>query len=60
MPLLQFVALARCSDTLNWHAAGAWFHVAFLASILLLGAFGIRRCWFAREERAPLAAAASH
>ena len=53
MPLLQFVALARFSDTLDWDRAGAWLYVVFLLSILFLGVFGIRRTWLAREEPVP-------
>jgi hypothetical protein len=60
MPLLQLVALARFSGTLRWHGAGAWFYVAFLLSILLLGAFGLRRTWLApREPAAPAAVPAA-
>jgi hypothetical protein len=50
MPLLQFVALARFSDTVNWDSAGVWAYLAFLVSLLLLGAFGIRRSWFAEPS----------
>jgi hypothetical protein len=49
-PLLQFVALARFSDTATWDAAGIWVYVAFLTSILALGAYGIRRSWSLRDE----------
>jgi hypothetical protein len=42
-PILQFVALARFSDTVSWNAAGVWVYIAFLASILLLGLYGLRR-----------------
>jgi hypothetical protein len=60
MPLLQLVALARFSGTLRWHGAGAWLYVAFLLSILLLGAFGLRRTWLApREPAAPAAVPAA-
>ena len=56
MPLLQLVALARFSGTLRWDGAGAWLYVAFLLSILLLGAFGLRRTWLAPPEPAAPAA----
>lgn len=58
MPVLQFVALARFSDTVNWDSAGIWLYVAFLTSILFLGLYGIRRSWALREERAVAPAAA--
>ena len=45
MALLQFVALARYSDTLDWSGLGAWLYVGYLASVLLLGLYGIRRSW---------------
>jgi hypothetical protein len=49
-PTLQFVALARFSDTVNWDTAGIWVYVAFLVSIFVLGLHGVRRT-FAAEER---------
>ena len=49
-PILQFVALARFSDTVNWDAPGVWVYVAFLVSILLLGLHGLRRTYGARSE----------
>jgi hypothetical protein len=55
--VLQFVALARFSDTVSWGAAGIWAYAAFLASILLLGALGVIRGWVARDEELPVAAA---
>jgi len=57
VPLLQFVALGRYSDTVNWDGAGVWFYVAFLATILLLGVFGLRRSFAA--ARAPAASVAA-
>jgi hypothetical protein len=44
-PILQFVSLARFSDTVNWDAAGGWAYAAFLVSILLLGLYGLRRSY---------------
>jgi hypothetical protein len=52
-PLLQFVALARFSDTVNWSAAGVWAYAALLVSILLLGAFGVSRSWALRDDELP-------
>jgi hypothetical protein len=57
-PVLQLVALARFSGTPNWNGTGAWLYVAFLASILFLGLFGLRRTWLAPVEQAPAAATA--
>lgn len=57
-PLLQFVALARYSDTVNWDGAGIWLYLAFLASILLLGIFGLRRSWAAGQESSATVSAA--
>ena len=56
-PVLQFVALARFSDTVSWGAGGIWVYVAFLVSILLLGAFGISRSWALHDDTLPAAAA---
>jgi hypothetical protein len=57
MPVLQFVALARFSDSVNWDGAGVWCYLAFLVSILLLGAFGMSRSWALRDAPAAPAAA---
>ena len=57
-PLLQFVALARFSETLNWSAPGIWLYVGFLAGILLLGIYGLRRSWALGGQTAASPAAA--
>jgi hypothetical protein len=49
-PVLQFVALARFSGTVNWNTAGVWVYLAFLVGILLLGAFGMHRSWKLGDE----------
>jgi hypothetical protein len=54
-PILQFVALARFSDTVNWDTAGIWLYLGFLSSILLLGVFGLVRGYTARQD--PVSAA---
>ena len=60
MPVLQLVALARFSSTLNWGGAGAWLYALSLLSILFLGLFGVRRTWLApREEATPAVAPAA-
>jgi hypothetical protein len=41
--VLQLIALARFSDTLDWDSAGAWLYLAFLAGVLAMGAYGARR-----------------
>lgn len=51
-PLLQFVALARYSDTVNWDTAGIWLYVAFLSSILILGLYGLWRSFGVNRESA--------
>jgi hypothetical protein len=57
-PLLQFVVLARFSDTVNWSSAGTWAYVAFLVGILGLGAFGLSRSLAAAaDDRLPSAVA---
>ena len=56
-PVLQFVALARFSDTVNWDAAGIWLYVGFLLSILILGVYGLRRSWGLGPEATPATAA---
>jgi hypothetical protein len=58
-PLLQFVALARFSETVNWSAPGIWLYVGFLVSILVLGIYGLRRSWALGEQTAASPAAAS-
>jgi hypothetical protein len=55
-PVLQFAALARFSGEVNWDAAGIWLYVGFLASILVLGVYGLRRSW--ASARHPAAAPA--
>jgi hypothetical protein len=49
-PLLQFVALARFSDTVNWNSAGIWAYLVFLAGILLLGLYGLPRSFAAARQ----------
>lgn len=55
IPLLQFVALARFSDTVDWSDLKLWAYVVFLGSVLALGVYGLWRSW--AVERAPDAAA---
>jgi hypothetical protein len=50
-PILQFVALARFSHTVDWDGVGIWLYVTFLASLLVLGIFGIRRSFTRLEPR---------
>ena len=40
---LQLVAVARFSDTLDWDRAGAWIYLAFVVSVLAVGAYGAVR-----------------
>ena len=43
--VLELVAVARYSGSVNWSAPAAWLYVAFLASILPIGLYG----WFAHR-----------
>jgi hypothetical protein len=49
---LHLIALARFSDTLDWGAFGAWAYLAFLVSVLLMGAYGVTRVRSARTALA--------
>ena len=40
---LHLVAVARFSDTLDWDSAGAWIYLAFVVSVLAVGAYGAVR-----------------
>jgi hypothetical protein len=40
---LQLVAVARFSDTLDWDRGGAWIYLAFVVSVLAVGAYGAVR-----------------
>jgi hypothetical protein len=40
---LQLVAVARFSDSLDWDRAGAWIYLAFVVSVLAVGAYGAVR-----------------
>ena len=52
IPLLQAVALVRYSDTPDWDSPRAWLYVSYLACLLALGAYGLRRSWFGRPAPA--------
>ena len=43
LAVLQFVALARYGEEVDWDHAKGWLYAAFLASVLALGAYGWRR-----------------
>jgi hypothetical protein len=45
IPLLQFVALARFSETVDWSSVRLWVYLAYLGSVLVLGVYGLRRSW---------------
>jgi hypothetical protein len=49
IPALQFVALARFSDTVDWSDVKLWAYVIFLGGVLALGLYGLLRSW--RVER---------
>ena len=58
MPVLQAVALARYSDTVDWGSVQLWLYLAYLASLLALGGFGLLRIREAREGLASQAVTA--
>ena len=45
IPVLQLVALARFSDTVDWSDPKLWAYVAYLGGVLLLGAYGLLQSW---------------
>lgn len=51
MPVFQAIALARYSDTVDWSSTSLWLYIAYLASLLALGAFGLVRVASTRDER---------
>jgi hypothetical protein len=58
MPVLQAVALARYSDAVDWDSTSLWLHLAYLASLLVLGGFGLLRIREPTEHVAPRAVTA--
>ena len=52
MPALQTIALARYSDTVDWTSASLWCYLAYLASLLALGVYGLFRIAATRERSA--------
>jgi hypothetical protein len=40
---LHLIAIARFSDTLDWDGAAARLYLAFMAGILVMGVYGVRR-----------------
>jgi hypothetical protein len=55
MPVLQGVALARYSDTVDWSSLPLWLYLAYLASLFVLGSLGLLRirCVQRRLEPSP-------
>jgi hypothetical protein len=45
IPVLQFVALARFSDTVDGSDLKLWAYVVYLAGVLALGLYGLLRSW---------------
>lgn len=58
MPVLQAVALARYSGTVDWGSTSLWLYLAYLASLLVLGGFGLLRIREPTEHVAPRAVTA--
>ncbi|MGB8644553.1 MAG: hypothetical protein WCF84_04900 [Anaerolineae bacterium] len=47
--VLQFIALARYGNEINWGAANAWLYAAFLVDFLVVGVYGAMRAWAIRD-----------
>lgn len=47
--VLEFVALARYLDTLDFAKPGIWVFGFFLASLLVVGCFGLYKAWQSRK-----------
>lgn len=58
IPVLQLVALARFSDTVEWSDLKLWAYLVYIVGVLVLGVYGLRRSWGAVRPSA-LAAPAS-
>ena len=58
IPVLQLVALARFSDTVDWSDVKLWAYVVFLGGVLALGLYGLWRSWQRTSRVEPLAAPA--
>jgi len=43
MPVLQAVALARYSDTVDWSSLSLWLYLVYLAGLFALGCYGLLR-----------------
>jgi hypothetical protein len=43
MPVLQAVALARYSDTVEWSSLSLWLYLVYLAGLFALGCYGLLR-----------------
>jgi hypothetical protein len=57
IPALQFVALARFSDTVDWSDAKLWAYVVYLGGVLVLGGYGLMRSWNVERVRGAAAPA---
>jgi hypothetical protein len=53
IPVLQFVAVARFSDTVDWSDVKLWAYLVFLASVLALGLYGLGKSWNVQRVAAP-------
>ena len=58
IPVLQFVALARFSDTVNWGDAKLWAYLVYLGGVLVLGLYGLAKSWNVERVPGPAAPAA--
>lgn len=57
IPVLQFVALMRFSDTVDGSDPKLWAYVAYLGGVLVLGLYGLRRSWSVERVPGPIAPA---
>lgn len=50
MPVLQAVALGRYSSTVDWTSLGLWLYLAYLATLVVLGGYGLLRIAASQEH----------
>lgn len=58
IPVLQFVALARFSDTVDSGDLKLWAYVVYLGGVLVLGLYGLLQSWRTTPRGEPLVAPA--
>lgn len=53
IPVLQFIALLRFSDTVDGSDVKLWAYVVYLAGVLVLGLYGLAKSWNVERHDAP-------